>query len=243
MLYRFYTPDLAAPGTVPLPDDQAHHAIAVLRLTPGTPVEVFNGTGLSGQGTLQLLSKRTAAVQVAAVRADTPPPCQLTLATAAPKADRAEWLVEQASQLNAAAIAWIDTQRSVVKPREGSGKMDKFHRIAIEAAKQCGRNTLLAIHPMRPLPQALADAQARHDAVWFLDPRQGHPPAAALAQHPAPAGITAFIGPEGGFTPEEEALLEQAPNAVRIRLTPTILRIETAAAAITAIINATPPNP
>src|ERR1035437_5783898 len=113
--YRFYIPDLltqaATPaGLVRLPEDQAHHARAVLRLTDGTPITVFDGQGGWSQGVLQgetgaKLPKTHIAVHLSGgVHVDPIPPLKLTLATAVPKGERAEWLVEQASQLNVAKL-------------------------------------------------------------------------------------------------------------------------------------------
>ena len=115
-LYRFFVPDLlpqSGEGPVRLPDDQAHHARAVLRLEAGQAVVLFDGAGRWARATLAAVGKHevTAVVQGALVT-ERAPAVALTLATAIPKGERAEWLVEQASQLDVQALQFLDTDRS-----------------------------------------------------------------------------------------------------------------------------------
>ncbi|HVX83301.1 MAG TPA: RsmE family RNA methyltransferase [Phycisphaerae bacterium] len=241
--YRFFLPALLplSGDPIPLPDDQAHHARAVLRLDPGTPILLFDGQGHWTSATLHAAGKTLSAQPTGELHTDAPPPIRLTLATAIPKGDRAEWLVDQASQLNVSALQWLDADRSVVKPKEGGNKLAKWRRIAIESAKQCHRTHLMHIHEPLPLDQILTRA-APHPLLW-LEPRDAATtrPLAAILQH-SPAQLTALIGPEGGWSDREYAHLNAladapSPTLTRIRLTPTILRIETACTAIAAIIN------
>lgn len=235
--YRFYCPDLAA-GTVTLPEDQAHHAVHVLRLEAGMAVELFNGRGGVAAAQLLKVDKRGVVATVETPRQDAVPCPVLTLVTAVPKADRAEWLVEQASQLNVTAIQWLDCQRSVVKPREGGGKVDKWRRLAIESAKQCGRNHLLEIRDMRPVEAVVRQALGEGQQLWLLEPRALRSVWEELQAPLAGRGIWALIGPEGGWSPEELAFLQATPGMVLLRLTPTVLRIETACCALAALCGA-----
>jgi len=230
--YRFYCPNLAA-GEVTLPDDQAHHAVNVLRLEVAAEVEVFDGAGGMAVAKVTAAGKRGVMVQLLGELTVSPPPMpDLTLATAAPKGDRLEWLVEQASQLNVARIILLDCDRSVVKPKESGGKIEKLRRLAIESAKQCGRNHVLKVEPMRTLKALLADTSLADTTVLALDPRA----AASASQVVSPTGsFLALIGPEGGWSDGELNLLATSPQIQRVRLTPTVLRIETACAAIAAL--------
>ena len=235
--YRFFAASVRA-GVVELPDDQAHHALHVLRLQTGVEVEVFDGKGNWGRGILET-TKRAAGVDVKRVESTPPPADRLTLATAVPKADRAEWLVEQASQLNASAVQWISADRGVVKPREGGGKMEKFQKLAIESAKQCGRNWVLEMGEPRPVAEVVAAAVGRGETVWWLEPREGVELAGEVSRVRAGGlamRITALIGPEGGWSQQEMEMLAATAGVIRVRLTPTILRIETACAAVAAVV-------
>jgi len=149
--YRFYLPDLPAKGyydqEIPFPETEAHHARSVLRLQPDEPILLFNGTGRRASGLLTRVDKKGVWAKLVDPPTQDPPLSPaLVLATALPKGERAEWLVEQASQLGVAALQFLDCQRSVVKPREGGQKIEKWKRLAVESAKQCGRTHLLEIH-------------------------------------------------------------------------------------------------
>lgn len=238
-LYRFYVPALI-PGDLALPEDQAHHARAVLRLEAGAAVELFDGRGATAPGTLSHVGKREVLICVGPVVQTPPPRFQLTLATAVPKADRAEWLIEQASQLNVACVQWLACDRGVVKPKEGGAKLDKWRRLAIESAKQCGRAYLLEVSPLLSLERLLERAVAQQDTLFWLEPREGTPALQAWRTFQEKTGgagrLTALVGPEGGWSLREMELLAAHPGVVRVRLTPTVLRIETACAAIAAIV-------
>ena len=115
-------------GWAKLPADESHHARAVLRaISAGEIVTLFDGKGMWADAKVETVGKH----EVRAKVSESPvfeerPAIQLTLATAVPKGDRAEWLIEQASQLNVAAVQWLDCEHSVVKPRGGrqqDGKM------------------------------------------------------------------------------------------------------------------------
>jgi 16S rRNA (uracil1498-N3)-methyltransferase len=243
-LYRFHIPDLRAQlqsGPVAaLSPDQAHHARSVLRLSAGDAVILFDGRGAWVRAALQTLHKSTAAALAdGPIHIDPPPSLHLTLATAVPKGERADWLIEQSSQLNVAAVQWLDCDRGVVKPREGGGKMEKWRRLAIESAKQCGRTHVMEIREMAGLKEVLAGA-ADAMTLWLEPGAQGKRAGEALANRRA-GKVLALIGPEGGWSAEERALLEKAANEgriTRVRLTETVLRIETACAAVAAVVRA-----
>jgi 16S rRNA (uracil1498-N3)-methyltransferase len=239
--WRFHLADLREQSgrgsLVTLSGEQSHHAQSVLRLKTGDRLILFDGCGAWVPGRLHASSpKGVTALIEGDLRVDPPAPMQLTLATAVPKGDRAEWLVEQASQLNVAAVQWMDCDRSVVKPREGGNKLEKWRRLAVESAKQCGRTHVMRIHEPAPLTQALSDAA---DRILWLDPAEKGAGVAAALDGIASGRIVALIGPEGGWSDAERALLENAARAAklaRVRLTSTVLRIETACAAIAAVV-------
>ena len=247
-MYRFYLPSLAtAPGgSLCLPLDQGHHARSVLRLAPGEPIILFDGRGAWAPAIIAgapgaKLKEQVLLSLTGAITTDPPPSPVLTIATAVPKADRADWLIEQASQLNVACIQWLDSDRSVVKPKEGTQKMDKWRRHAIESAKQCHRTHLLGINAPASLT-ALLEAAIAGTLILWLDPapENSRPVRQVLSNGGEGKGkILALIGPEGGWSPREYAMLSELATEnklVRVHLTGTILRIETAVAALAAII-------
>ncbi len=253
---RFYIPDLA-PGESPLPEDQDHHARNVLRMEHGDAAIAFNGRGLWGPGQLRLSKRSSCFVSEGDLTQDSPPWFRLTVATAAPKADRAMQLVEQLSQIGVSRLVWIITDRGVAQPEADGGKMTRFRRLAVESAKQARRNFLMEILPPISLRKFLvAPGDAVTEFLWTLpgtaqtlfdwtaggiSRREFHtaenpekPPQSS--DHTAGFAPAVLIGPEGGWSDEEAALLSAHGNVHPVRLTPTILRIETAAAVAAAML-------
>ncbi len=259
--YRFYVPDLltqatrsgGAGGGIELAEDQSHHARTVLRLEGGERVVLFDGKGgwatglLAGSGKARGKGRLVVEIQ-GGVRVEPPSARALTIASAVPKGERAEWLIEQASQLDVACVQWVDCDRSVVKLREGGGsggsgggggKIEKWRRLAVESAKQCGRTHLLRVEGSARIEAVLAAHPA--SLIFWLEPREGEASKSVQAALAEGGGknVLALVGPEGGWSEREWALLEAAAmrgEVTRVRLTQTVLRIETACAAIAAIV-------
>jgi 16S rRNA (uracil1498-N3)-methyltransferase len=160
----------------------------------------------------------------------------LTLAVALPKGPRADWMIEKLSELGVARLIPLLTERSVAQAA-GKSKTERWHRIAVESAKQSRRQGVMAITPPTPLTD-LADcwrnAADVAPAAWLLSTEPGAQSAAsALRAGPAPNLL--LVGPEGGWTDDELILLGQYPIK-RVRLLQSILRVETAAIAAAALV-------
>ncbi|MFM2090376.1 MAG: hypothetical protein RLZZ127_865 [Planctomycetota bacterium] len=209
-----------AAGEVVVADDEAHHALGVLRLRPGDAVRAADGAGLVGHASVVAVERRSLRLLVDAVHAPPEPRTSLlTVALAAPKGDRAGDAVRALTELGVGAIWFIACERGEREP-----SLERMGRIAREALKQCRRSRLPAlragvgIHALTALGPALR----------LMDP-QGGP-----AEPGAPARVTVAIGPEGGFTDAERTAL-LAGGGVAVRLAAPILRIETAACAAAAV--------
>ena len=144
------------------------------------------------------------------------------LAFAPVKRAQTDWLVEKATELGAARLIPIMTQRTVAE----RVRLDRLESIAIEAAEQCGRTVLPQIAEPLQLAKLLEQRDATRN-LYFADEGGGEPASNVLK--PGPALI--LIGPEGGFTDGERAKVRAGRNSVAISLGPRILRAETAALA------------
>jgi 16S rRNA (uracil1498-N3)-methyltransferase len=144
------------------------------------------------------------------------------LAFAPVKRAQTDWLVEKATELGAARLIPVMTQRTVAE----RVKLERLQAIAIEAAEQCGRTRLPEIAEPLPLARLLDQREAAR-TLYFADESGGEAAAAAFKSGPA----LILTGPEGGFADEERSLVRSAPNTVPISLGPRILRAETAALA------------
>lgn len=231
--YRFYIPELTDGQILPLPEDEAHHALHVLRLTAGTEIDIFNGRGGSAPAVIEAAGKKGVTVRpTQAIRQESRQGPELTIATAMPKGDRAQWLIEQCSQLDVSCIRWLECDRNVVKYREDGGKFGRLERYALEAAKQCGRNWLMKIESPVTLEELLSSSAGSE--IWWCDPRSEQ----KITNITSTGSYIALIGPEGGWSPREWELLSAASSSGKVKpicLGRNVMRIETACAAIAAI--------
>lgn len=224
---RFYFDGPLGAGDITLEGAEAHHLAAVRRFGPGDPVTLFNGDGREYVGHVVAVAKKRVEVRVAAVRApDREVGYSVHIASALPKGDRGDFLIEKLTELGVTDFTPLLTERGVVKADES--KADKLRRAVIEASKQCGRNVLMRVHP----PARWADWCPRQSGVRLI----AHPggDARGLASG---RGATVAVGPEGGFT-EPELGLAVSNGWERLSLGPRILRVETAALAAAVLIGA-----
>jgi len=218
---RFYCPDSPRQGRQRLAADEAHHLSRVCRLGIGDIVEVFDGHGLATRSEIAAIGHGSVELMILSVLPERLPPLHLALATAVPKGERFDWLVEKATELGVERLIPIATARSVVQP--GEPKLIRLRRSIIEASKQCHRDRLMIIEP--PMEWARVVQSARPLLRFLADP-EGCPVAAWPAIERGRAATLA-VGPEGGFTPAERELAIQA-GWVAICLSVNTLRIETA---------------
>jgi 16S rRNA (uracil1498-N3)-methyltransferase len=230
MFHRFFCPELNESGSVTLNDTEAHHLIHVLRSQPGNIVEVFNGLGLSATCRIASVRKRDAELEVIAVQRTEPPSPVLTLATAVPKGDRFDWLIEKATELGVTCLIPLVTTRSVVDPRDS--KLDKLRQTVISACKQSGRNHLMKITGVTSWSDFVKQMVPAHQT--FIAHPQGNSVECGNDRTRESAKPLLFaIGPEGGFT-DDEVQSAITAGATLICLGSLILRIETAAIALAA---------
>lgn len=207
----------------------------MLRLSAGASVELFDDAGFVAAATIETCDRDRVIARVGHVDSPRADRFQWTIASAVPKGDRADWMIEKLSELGAAAFTPLATARSVVLP-EGKNKRDRWQRIATESAKQSRRVGVMRIDELTPLTRAISAATSS-SVGWFLSTEDGAIPVAdAIASLPRDlAHLLMFIGPEGGWTDEERSGFTRA-GLTPVALTTTILRVETAAVAAAAIV-------
>jgi len=225
------------PGELALDAHESHHLRDVLRLEAGAPLEVFDEAGAVGRAIVVACSVRGVTVRVDEMTAAAEQGLTWTIAAAVPKGNRADWMVEKLSELGASRFVPLAAGRSVVLP-EGRGKRQRWERIAVEAAKQSKRRGVMTIADLTPLPEAIKHLEGA--ARWVLSTAgDAVPMGQAVLDFPSKRQrqLTIFIGPEGGWTGDELRLFSQSA-LTPVRLTATILRVETAAVAAAAIVGA-----
>jgi 16S rRNA (uracil1498-N3)-methyltransferase len=218
---------------VPLEKSQAHYLGAVLRLRAGERILVFNGHDGEWSATLQRQQKRTAALLIEGNIRPQPAPPDLHYLFAPIKAARLDYMVQKAVEMGVSLLQPVLTQHGQVA-RVSSERMLAN---AIEAAEQCGLLSLPEIKPLLLLTEVLAGWNPERWLVFCDEDAEVQSPVEVLADLSS-APLALLIGPEGGFSAEERALLLKRPNVVRLSLGPRILRADTAAVAALAIIQA-----
>ena len=207
----------------------AHYLLNVMRMKDGAPVKLFDDRSGEYLAVVTATGKRDLVLTVQGRLRDRAPAADLWLCQALIKKDRLDWIAEKSCELGIARFVPLLTRRCVVD----KVKEDRLRAQMIEAAEQCERTTLPEIAPLVKLEAMLKDWPADR-VLYFCDERGGEPFGDAVIQKKGKKAAI-LIGPEGGFTDEENATIRAAPFAVPVSLGPNILRADTAAVAAIAV--------
>jgi 16S rRNA (uracil1498-N3)-methyltransferase len=230
---------LVAPGelaaaTVTLSGPEGHHAAAVRRLRIGERADVSDGAGTLAAGVVTAVGKDSVTLDLQSVRAVPSPQPRLVVAQALPKGDRGELAVELMTEIGVDRVIPWAAERSISRwqGERGEKGLAKWRAAAREAAKQSRRAWLAEVSPL-----VTTAALARHAAVTDLVIALEADAPARLSEVPLPAtgDVLLLVGPEGGISPAERAILRDA-GALEARLGPTVLRTSTAGAAAAAVL-------
>ena len=230
-MHRFYlSPNLwNAPSPV-LDEGESHHVLDVLRFGVGDHVTVFDGEGSEARGDIAAVEGGKVILRVGPKLRSQPLACAITLAQAIPKGKNMDFIVQKATELGAARIAPLFSDRTIVQldVKDAEKKRDKWREIAIEACKQCGQNRLPEIAVPRS-PRVFFEKQEPSELMLIasLQP-DARRIKSVLADHANPRSVCVLVGPEGDFTPAELALAKSM-GCRPVTLGPIILRAETAA--------------
>ena len=226
---RFYLADALQPGqNISLPENVIRH-LHVLRVREGEEITLFNGNGHSYPTRLLSLAKRQAVAEVLSEQTvDNESPLAISLIQAVSSGERMDFTLQKSVEMGVTEIFPVTSARSIVKlsGERAEKRQERWQEIVVAACEQCGRNRIPTVHPLLPLSQRLQ--QLPQSDVRLL---MGlHHPTSLKAIQPAPQRITLMIGPEGGWSPEEEAAAFQT-GFQSILLGKRVLRTETAALA------------
>lgn len=231
---RFFVTDTPS-GLYFLGGEEGRHGAKSLRLRPGEEVTLCNGQGVDFPGVVERAEPDGLWLQMGPGRpCPAEPRTKVTVCQCLPKGDKLDAVVQKSVELGAQAVWLVESARCVVKlaPEQAGKKTARLQRIALEAAKQSGRGIVPAVRPPMPFKQAIGEA-AKAGSVLFFYEKGRH----SLKQALDSAGdeLFLFIGPEGGFAPEEAALAEGL-GALPLTLGRRILRTETAPIAALAAV-------
>ena len=227
---RFYAqPTDIDDSLVSLSKEETHHLVHVLRLKPGGEIFVFDGCGNEYRCSYRSEKHARAELEVIEPLNDSvESPVRLTLAQSLAKSDKFDLIVQKATELGVTRIIPLTTEHANVRINrdQEDKRLDRWRRISLEALKQCGRRRLVEIAAPMTVSK-LTEAENSGFLLVFSE-KGGTAINAALRQAGTLAGLTALIGPEGGWSDAELTFLE-GRGATAVSLGPRILRTETAA--------------
>jgi 16S rRNA (uracil1498-N3)-methyltransferase len=232
-------------STATISGAQAEHMARVLRAQPGMEADVVAGGHVFHAEVAAVSLDEVRFNLIAEIQAD--PALPITLVVSIYKFDCMEWAIEKATELGVAAIAPVIARRTEKHLALAAEKrVERWRRIAREAAQQSRRSDVPAIYDPVPLAERVraasaASAQAPGATHIVLAEqertttlRNAVKEAIETARQDMPA-LEIAIGPEGGWAPEEEALFD-ANGWIAVSLGPRILRAETAAIAALSVV-------
>lgn len=236
---RFFLSNAPVDETVTLLGDNAAHIARSLRMAVGENVVLCDGNGTDYTAVLTAVSPQEVTARIVSVAPSVgEPDVRVVLFQGLPKGDKMEWIIQKSVELGVSEIIPFAAARSISRPDGASAakKTARWQKIADEAAGQSQRGALPQVGNLCSFAEALRAASAC-DRIFLCYEGGGEGLKALLTDKPR--SLALFVGPEGGFAPEEVAIAEQA-GAVRITLGTRILRTETAPlAALSAIMFAT----
>ena len=218
---------LAIGARVALPETAAAHLLRVLRLGVGDPCVLFNGDGRDYDCRITAAGKRGGEVEVLAAReVDNESALRIVLLQGVARGEKMDWILQKATELGVAGFVPVNSERSEVRLDEARAAKRLVHWKGV-VASACGQSGR-AVVPSLAAPVALAEAAAGlpADAMKLtLDPFAD----AGVRSLPTPDGrsVVIAIGPEGGWSQRDRAVLADAGFA-GLRLGPRVLRTETA---------------
>lgn len=222
-LSRFFIDMPLSLGQHELPEAQAHYIGRVLRHAPGDAVQLFDGSGREYLGELLEVGKKGVRVELREELTGLPEsPLRIHLGQGLSRGERMDWAIQKATELGAAEITPIISERCEVrlKDERADKRLSHWRQVAISACEQCGRSVLPVIHAPTSLTEWQAAVQAELKLVL-------HPQAEPWSGHAPPRSLAFLIGPEGGLS-DDEVERARAAGFHPARLGPRVLRTETA---------------
>lgn len=225
--------------TLALDKENSHYIGSVLRMREGEEFVIVGGDGKEAIVEVNSITKNEVTVNVNEIRENNSEPVNfITLYQSVSKGERMDLTIQKAVELGVSRIVPVWSSRCIVKKDAvigNSSKNDRWQKIALEAARQCGRGIIPEVTDGMLYAKALKFAHEDNELVLFpWEEAQGVTLKGALGDsHPARTAI--FIGPEGGFS-EDEAVEAKENGAIPVTLGKRILRTETAGPAVLAML-------
>jgi len=231
---RLYVPaPLASGAAVVLKDQQAHYLLHVMRLQQGATFRLFNGADGEWLAEIVATGKRDLTLRCDRKLRDPSPPPDIDYIFAPLKHARLDYMAQKATEMGAGRLRPVITRRTIAERIN----IDRLRSNVIEAAEQCNLVGLPDVLEPQPLETLLGSWDPLRRIVWCDEGSAPGNPFAVL-QRLKPGPLAVLVGPEGGFTSEEQSLLRAQAFVHPISLGPRVIRADTAAVAALALVQA-----
>ncbi len=237
---RLYVEESLGEGArLTLERDQSHYLVNVLRMGEGAGVLLFNGRDGEWAARIAEPHKKNCVLELTAQTRPQEPLPDIWLLFAPVKKARLDFIAQKATEMGAAVIQPVITERTVVTRL----KDERLQANAVEAAEQCGLVAVPEVREAEKLGNLLAkwEETAPGRRILFCDEAEAPGAAREALARLADEGwrgapLAVLIGPEGGFSPKERDMLRQRTDTAVLSLGPRIMRADTAAIAALAVV-------
>ena len=232
---QFFVPRLAeGVSRIVLEGEEHRHLAKAARVRPGETVWLFDGSGRRFLARVETVGEERTTLAVLKAEEPETPRTRVMLAACLVEARKFDAILEKASELGCSDVLPVESARSLKAPGErAEKKLERWRRIAREAAKQCKSRFVTEVHPPRPLRDLLREPPAERRI--FLSEHGGRPLRDVVAGRRRPDAVVLLVGPTGGWTEGEERDIRGA-GFEAASLGRRILKSETAALAGTFLI-------
>ncbi|UVF18725.1 16S rRNA (uracil(1498)-N(3))-methyltransferase [Microvirga terrae] len=229
----FVDTPLQAGARIPLDRGQANYLLNVLRLKAGESVLIFNGRDGEWRAEVAVEGRKAADLVCAERTREQGAAPDIIYAFAPLKHARLDYMVQKAVEMGAGVLQPVLTRRT----QSSRVNLERMRSNAVEAAEQCGILSIPEVREEENLERFLKGLDKDRLVVFCDENAPVSNPVAALAKlGNNQAGLAVIVGPEGGFTDQERALVAAHERCVCVSLGPRILRADTAAVAALAIV-------
>lgn len=231
----FVPPDQWSDGAVHIEGADARHLASVMRAKPGDRIIAADGLGKAAEAVIEKISPERVVARLDLWLEETNEPAvRITVAQGLPKGDKMETVIQKGTEIGAVRFIPFISARTVVQldERKQAKRLERWSRIAKEAAEQAHRSIVPEVAPVATWPQLLERTGDYAAAFFCYEKEQALAFRQLLAEKkaglPGNAEFLLIVGPEGGFSEEEARQAEQA-GCLPVSLGRRILRTETAA--------------
>jgi 16S rRNA (uracil1498-N3)-methyltransferase len=237
---RFYHPEAMAPGqVVSLLGDNIHYAQRVLRMRQGDPLDLIDGLGFEYHAVIRSLGSEGISAEVLEKNAIHDPSVGLTLCQSLLKSDKMDFTIKRSVELGVDTFIPFVSSRSVARlsPEAALQKVNRWQKIATEAARQCGRSIIPTVQPVVSFREMLGKADGDMVKVIFWEAESERTIRHVFRdREERPEDRYFFIvGPEGGFS-GDEVFKAKEEGFLSVSIGKRVLKVETAVLSILAIL-------